>query len=112
MSEQQKKPSSRVAQHLETLRAAGLSTEDFFNAMVAIRDDSALPTAHRDAVYRMIAMESYVWYLEALRGEPVDRVKLMQEAMKAVEENSAAIKKPTPGGASAALAQKDISKKR
>jgi ribonuclease HII len=108
----QKKASSRVAQHLETLRAAGLSTEEFFDAMVSIRDDSALSNTHREAIYRMIAMESYVWYLEALRGEPIDRLKLMQEARKTIEEHSAAIKKPTPGGPSAALLQKDIGKKK
>lgn len=108
----EKKAAPRVAEHIEALRAAGLSTEDFFSALCAIRDDSALPNAHREAVYKMIAMESYVWYLEALRGEPVDRLKLMEEAAKVAEENSAAIKKPSPGGASAALVQKDISKKK
>lgn len=107
-----KKASPRVAQHLESLREAGLATESFFNAMTAIRDDSALPNAHREAIYRMIAMESYIWYLEALRGEPVDRAKLMREAKAAIEEQGAAIKKPAPGGASAALMKKDLGKKR
>jgi hypothetical protein len=105
------RPSPRVVEHIERLRQAGLDTEAFFQALTAIRDDSALPQSHREALYRMIAMESYVWYLEALRGEPVDRFKLIKEAEEVLLKNDAAIKRSVPGDAAAELATKDISKK-
>jgi hypothetical protein len=104
------RPSPRVVEHIHRLREAGLDTEAFFEALSAIRDDSALPQAHREALYRMIAMESTVWYFEALRGEPVDRFKLLKEAEQILSANEAAIKKTTPGGPAAELATKDISK--
>jgi ribonuclease HII len=104
------RPAPRVVEHIERLRAAGLDTEAFFHALTAIRDDSALSNAHREALYKMIAMESYVWYLEALRGEPVDRFKLLKEAEEVLIRNEAAIKKRSPGDSAAELATKDISK--
>ncbi|MCK6547245.1 hypothetical protein L6R52_15445 [Myxococcota bacterium] len=106
---EQKRVAPRVVAHVEKLRQAGLQTEAFFDALISIRDDSTLPTAHRDALYRIVAMESYVWYLEALRGEPVDRFKLMAEAKKIAEKNDAAIKQKKPGESSLELATKDIS---
>ena len=79
---------------------------------MAIRDDSALPEAHRDAIYRCVAMESYAWYLEALLGEPIDRIKAIREAQALIEEDAAAIKKPSsePGDVSARLITKGIGK--
>jgi hypothetical protein len=98
-------------EHVDRLRAAGLDTQAFFDALIAIRDDSALPAAHREALYKLIAMECFVWYLEAIRGEPIDRMKAAAEAMKVLEQNDAAIKKKTPGGNAAELLTKDISQK-
>jgi hypothetical protein len=63
----------RVREHIDRLREAGFETAKFFDALVKIRDDSALPKAHREAIYKLIAMESFVWYLEAITNEPVDR---------------------------------------
>lgn len=102
------KPIARVEAHLEKLRAAGLDTQAFFEALVDIRDDSGLSEKHRDSLYRIIAMESFIWYLEALNGAPIDRIKAAQEAMKIAEENNVAIKKTTPGEAAAELAKRDI----
>lgn len=102
------KPPPRVHEHLEALRAAGLDTQAFFEALVAIRDDVALPEAQRQTLYKCIAMESYAWYLEALLGEPIDRVKAMAEARKIAEKNAAAIKRTEPGEPSAELLKRDI----
>ncbi len=101
-------PSPRVQEHLKKLQAAGLQTEAFFEALISIRDDTALPKAHRDALYKVVAMESFVWYLEALRGAPVDRFRAMEALAEIDAQNSAAIKKRTPGDTSAALIQADI----
>lgn len=103
------KPIARVEAHLEKLRAAGLDTQAFFEALVDIRDDSGLSETHRESLYQIVAMESFIWYLEALNGAPIDRIKAAQEAMKIAEENSVAIKKTTPGEAAAELAKRDIS---
>jgi hypothetical protein len=69
------KPVARVEAHLEKLRKAGLDTQAFFAALVDIRDDSALSQPHREAIYQAIAMESFIWYLEAINGSPMDRAK-------------------------------------
>lgn len=106
------KPSPRVHEHLEKLRAAGLDTQAFFEALVDIRDDSALPSAHRDALYKCVAMESYIWYLEALQGEPLDRIKAMEEARRLAEEERPAMERRTPGDTSARLLQSDLRKSR
>ncbi len=104
-------PTPRVQEHLERLRAAGLKTEDFFEALIALRDDSGLPQAHREALYRTIGMESFIWYLEALRGEPVDRIKAAHEAKQIAEENSVAIKRRKDGDSATELVKRDISLK-
>lgn len=98
-----KRVAPRVQGHIDELRKAGLDTQAFFDALVGIRDDSTLPTAQRDALYRLIASECFIWYLEALRGEPIDRIKLVEDAQRVAEEEGAAIKRKTPGGAAAAL---------
>jgi hypothetical protein len=105
-----KRATPRVREHVERLRVAGFDTQKFFDALVALRDDTALPRAHRDALYKLIAMESFVWYLEAIRNEPVDRVKLLEEAAKALVEHGAAIRRTEPGEAAATLARADIGK--
>jgi hypothetical protein len=103
---QEKRATPRVREHVDRLRAAGLDTARFFDALTRLRDDTALPKAHREAIYKLIAMESFVWYLEALRGEPIDREKLLEQA-KALAEQPAIVKR-TPGDQAAALASGDV----
>ena len=105
---QEKRATPRVREHVDRLRAAGLDTARFFDALTRLRDDTALPKAHREAIYKLIAMESFVWYLEALRGEPIDREKLLEQA-KALAEQPAIVKR-TPGDQAAALASADVGK--
>lgn len=93
----------RIQGHIDALREAGLNTERFFEALVGIRDDRALSDAQRGALYRLLANESFIWYLEALGGQPIDRIKLVEEAFKIAEENQAAIKVTQPGEAAATL---------
>ncbi len=83
-----KKVVPRVAEHVERLRVAGLDTQKFFDALCQIRDDSALSKVQREALIKLIAMESFVWYLEAVRSERIDRNQLREE----VEQVNAAIK--------------------
>lgn len=102
------RPSPRVQEHLERLRLAGLDSQAFFEALIEIRDDNGLPTAHREALYKCIAMESFIWYLESLRGEPIDRIKAMQEAAEITIENEAAIKQRRPGDTAVELLKRNI----
>ena len=82
-------PVARVEAHLQKLRAAGLDTQAFFAALVDIRDDSALSKIQREALYQIIAMESYIWYLDAINGAPIDRDKAAQAALQAAEQELA-----------------------
>ncbi len=101
-----KKIDARVQGHVDRLRAAGLDTERFFDALVSIRDDRGLSAAHRTALYRLIATESFLWYLEALQGRPVDRAKLLEEAFRANAEHDVSIRRSAPGDAAHTLANK------
>ena len=84
----------------------------FFDALVGIRDDRRLTTAaHRTALYRLVASESFLWYLEALRGHPVDRAKLIAEAFEINANNAAAIKRRSPGDGAAALAEAAVARR-
>ena len=100
-----KKVAPRVQAHVEKLRAAGLDTQRFFDALVGIRDDRGLPDTHRTALLRLVASESFLWYLEALQGRPVDRAKLIEESFRINAEYGAAIRKRAPGDAAQALAE-------
>lgn len=87
-----KQVTPRVAAHVERLRMAGLDTARFFDALVQLRDDKALPEKHRRALYRLIAMESVIWYLEALRNERIDRMALRDAVVDMVQREFAARK--------------------
>lgn len=103
-----KKSTPRVREHVDKLREAGLDTQKFFDALVGIRDDTALPRAHREALYNLVAMESFVWYMEALRDERIDRVKLAEQVNTVGAEYEAAIRKQGDGDKAAALVERDI----
>lgn len=105
----EKRASPRVREHIDRLRAAGMDTARFFDALTLLRDDSALAKPHRDAIYKLIAMESFIWYLEALRNEPIDREKLLAQAKEIAAQP--AIVKRTPGDQATQLAKADIGKR-
>lgn len=98
-----KRPTLRIQEHIDKLRCAGLDTQMFFDALTGIRDDTVITKEQRDALYKLVAMEGFIWYLEALRGEPVDRIALAEKAAELAEQNAAAIKKRSPGDTAASL---------
>lgn len=73
--------STRVRTHIEKLRQAGRDTEAFFLALVDIRDDPGLRAEEREALYRLVGSESYLWYVEAVEGRPVNRFELAEAAL-------------------------------
>ncbi len=87
---ERKQVTPRVAEHVERLRMAGLDTARFFDALVQLRDDKALPEKHRRALIRLVAMESFTWYLEALRNERIDRMALRDTVIEMVKKDLAA----------------------
>lgn len=98
-------------EHVERFREAGLDTQKFFDALVQLREDKALPKKHKEAIYKLLAMESFIWYLEALRNERIDRMAMRDAALKIAEEHLAAIRKEEPGEAADALSKQDIGEK-
>lgn len=104
-----KRPTLRIQEHIEKLRCAGLDTQMFFDALTGIRDDRVITKDQRDALYKLVAMEGFIWYLEALRGEPVDRIALTVKANELAEQNAAAIKKRSPGDTASELLGMDLS---
>ncbi|MCC7382773.1 MAG: hypothetical protein IT384_13135 [Deltaproteobacteria bacterium] len=113
MSEERQNPpplrvAPRAQDHIDKLRDAGFDTQRFFDTLVGIRDDPLLPESQREALYKLIASESFIWYLEAIRNQPIDRTKLVLEARKLAEEYDAAIRKEAPGERATALAKADI----
>ena len=107
-----KKSTPRVREHVNALREAGLDTQKFFDALVGIRDDSALSKTHREALHKLVAMESFVWYLEAIRNEEIDRIKLADEVNKITQEYSASMRTEKTGERANELLKRDIGKKK
>jgi hypothetical protein len=101
------KPVARVEAHLQKLREAGLDTQAFFAALVDIRDDSALSETHREAIYQTIAMESFIWYLEAINGSPMDRTQAA-EAIRKLAEAQPAVERTTGDDEEATLPPADF----
>ena len=82
-------PTPRVAEHVQRLETSCTSDYAFFDALMALRDDALLNRAHREALYRLVGMSSYIWYLEALNGEPLEE-SAMDAATAEVERMRAA----------------------
>lgn len=82
-------PHPCVEAHVERLREARIDIEAFFDALARIRDDPLLQPAQRHALYRMVACESFAWYLEALREGPLNRIKLNREVAPRAEARAA-----------------------
>jgi hypothetical protein len=100
----------RVEDHLQRLRKAGLDPTQLADALVELRDDPLLTTPQREAIYNLLATESFVWYLEALRGGAVDREKLKKEVKAQRDRRGAAVKAPQKGELAAELLVTDILK--
>ena len=78
--------------HLRNLRRAGLDGDAFIQALIEIRDDTQISEDDRQRLYLIIAMESYIWHIEAASGAPVDRALFMtavKEAKAQIAEEEA-----------------------
>ena len=61
------------------MRDAGTDADALMVALKRVRSDIRLEDAEREMIHRAVAMECYVWFLEAVLGEPVDRKQLCSE---------------------------------
>ena len=58
------------------MQEAGTDTQAFLRALERVRSDIRLEDAEREMIHQAVAMECYVWFLEAVLGEPIDRKEL------------------------------------
>lgn len=73
---QQERRDQRIVRHMKTLAAALGQEEAYQQALNGIRDDNSLTEAQRAAIYKTLAQQSLLWYIEACSGEPVDMAEL------------------------------------
>ena len=77
---------SRVSRWLEELGTVGNDQKKAKAAYKKIREDKNATNQDREDFYRALAQQSFVWYLEALRGKPYTpdemRVLVAQQAQK------------------------------
>ncbi|MBN2361246.1 MAG: hypothetical protein JXR83_17455 [Deltaproteobacteria bacterium] len=77
---------SRVSRWLEELGSVGNDENKAKAIYKKIREDKNATLQDREDFYRALAQQSFVWYLEALRGKPYtsDEMKVLvaQQAQK------------------------------
>jgi len=61
---------TRTAQWLDRLDQAGPDEAAAKAVLNEVRDDPKATTGDREEFYQSLAQQSFVWYLEALRGKP------------------------------------------
>lgn len=62
----------RIVRHMKALEAALGQEEAYQQALNGVRDDNSLTPPQREAIYKTLAQQSLLWYIEALSGKPVD----------------------------------------
>ncbi|MFH1808852.1 MAG: hypothetical protein ABIJ09_08905 [Pseudomonadota bacterium] len=86
MSEQKPKQ-NRVSRWLQDLKQAGPDEAKAKAALNKVRDDTNATARDHEDFYRALAQQSFVWYLEAIRGQPYTaeemRFLVLSEAKKA-----------------------------
>ncbi|TNE46689.1 MAG: hypothetical protein EP343_22505 [Deltaproteobacteria bacterium] len=78
----------RIVRHMKALEAALGNEEAYQQALNGIRDDNALTGPQREAIYKTLAQQSLLWYIEALKGEPVDVEELASQLHAQTSSNS------------------------
>lgn len=73
----------RAADWFKGLAAAGNDMDKARAILNRIRDDKRASKADKEQFLRLLAQQSYVWYLGALRGTPVTPDELRQMARQA-----------------------------
>lgn len=78
---------NRVSGWLDELKQAGPDQEQAQRVLNKVRDDKNATAKDHEDFYRALAQQSFVWYLEAIRGQPYSaeemRLLVLNEARKA-----------------------------
>lgn len=82
-------PRPRVLGWLKALNDAGPDMQKAQLVLNGIRDDQRASKADKEHFYRALAQQSYVWYLGALRGQPVTAEELKEKAKQAADKQPA-----------------------
>ena len=69
----------RIVRHIKALQEGLGHEEAYQQALNGIRDDNGLSDAQREAIYKTLAQQSLLWYIEAATGNPVNVEELVQK---------------------------------
>lgn len=75
----------KIVGHIRALHRAAGDEAAYGAALNAVRDDNMLNPTQKGAIYKTLAQQSLLWYIEACTGKPVD--------MEEVEQKMAAMAK-------------------
>lgn len=93
-------PRPKVGAWVMELSQAGDSMELAATLLHKVRDDPNATKTDRYHFYRVLAQQSFLWYLGALRGKPLSSAEVYQASAEALREAKAkkAVKtaKPNP----------------
>ena len=67
----------RITRHIAEIAAAGTDIEKFAVAVRGVRDDPALTSAHREAIFKTLAQEAAQAYFVFATGKPIDLEQLI-----------------------------------
>ena len=77
----------RIVRHMKALQSAFGDDDAYRAALNGVRDDNALTDDELGAIYKTLAQQSLLWYIEAGTGEPVD-VETLTEKLRAAAQQA------------------------
>lgn len=66
------KRNQKIVSHVRALHESAGDEVAYTAALNAVRDDSSLGDVQKGAIYKTLAQQSLLWYIEACTGKPVD----------------------------------------
>ena len=67
----------RIVRHVQAIAEAGVDIEKFADAIRGVRDDPALTSAHREAIFKTLAQDAAQAYFVFTTGKPLDLAELL-----------------------------------
>lgn len=75
----------RITRHIAAIAEAGVDIEKFAAAVRGVRDDPALTSAHREAIFKTLAQEAAQAYFVFATGKPLDLEELLGDTERSRE---------------------------
>ncbi len=77
----------RIVRHMKALQN-GYGDDDAYRAALnGVRDDHSLTDDQRGAIYKTLAQQSLIWYIEAGTGEPYNVETLSEKLQAAIQQS-------------------------